>query len=160
MHHVEVFFIFHACALVCFHGVHGFPPAIHAVRGRECECTKVFPVSISGVPVHAVQARLNAPLERFCCPNICLTLLDRSFGHHIVLQTETFRMDHTYLFTSLHVCCRSVQIVHVLHVQLSSCTSGNRILLRQAFAHGPDKLSQVGCAVKQAVTIRKIVHNF
>ena len=51
MHHVEFFFIFRA--LVCFHGVLGFPHAIPAVKGRAYECTQVFPVAISGVPVHA-----------------------------------------------------------------------------------------------------------
>ena len=60
-HHVEFFFIFHT--LICFHGVHGFPRAIHAVNGRVCECTQVFPVANSGVPVHAVHASLMRPYK-------------------------------------------------------------------------------------------------
>ena len=42
MHHVEFFFIFRTL-IVCFHGVLGVPHAIHAVKGRACECTQVFP---------------------------------------------------------------------------------------------------------------------
>ena len=60
MHHVEFFFLFHA--LLCFHGVRGFPRANHAVNGQACERTQVLLVAIYDVSVHAIHTRLNVPL--------------------------------------------------------------------------------------------------
>ena len=39
------------------------PRAIHAVNSHACGCTQVLPAAISGVPVYAVHACLNALLQ-------------------------------------------------------------------------------------------------